>query len=136
MSAIHSSPYVNFQGHAREAMEFYHAALGGAIDLQTVDEQGAARPTGPEDRVTYARLDADGALIIGSDGHPNYPPTAGDNIAIALGGADKDRLIRIFNTLAEGGYIKGALTAQPWGGSAGWLMDKFGVNWVISIEKA
>ena len=32
---IQLSPYVNFQGRAREAMEFYRAALGGNLDLQT-----------------------------------------------------------------------------------------------------
>lgn len=134
MSTIHLSPYVNFQGRTREALEFYQQALGGVLDLQTVDGQGAARPAGPGDRITHARLDADGALITGSDGHPNFPPTLGDNMAITLSGADKDRLTNIFSHLAEGGYIKAPLTAQPWGGETGWLTDKFGVNWMVSIE--
>jgi uncharacterized glyoxalase superfamily protein PhnB len=25
---------------------------------------------------------------------------------------------------------------QPWGAGVGWLTDKFGINWAISIDKA
>lgn len=136
MSVIHAGPYINFQGRAREAMEFYHKALGGALDLQTMDEQSASKPAGPGDRITHARLVADGALITASDGHPDYPPKVGDNMAIALGGADKDRLTQIFNDLAEGGYIKMPLTTQPDGSAVGYLADKFGITWMVTVDKA
>jgi PhnB protein len=42
MSKIQLIPYVNFQGRAREAMEFYHNVLGGNLDLQTMNQQGVA----------------------------------------------------------------------------------------------
>ena len=136
MSQIRSGPYVNFQGRAREAMEFYQKVLGGDLDLRTMNEQGASKPAGPGDRVMYGRLEADGALLIGTDGHPNYPPKVGDNMAIALSGTDKDRLTRIFGELAAGGTPKGPLTAQPGGSEVGWLMDRFGINWMVQIDKA
>lgn len=136
MSKFQLSPYVNFQGRAREAMEFYHQVLGGHLNLQTANEQGASKPAGPGDRIMYARLEADGALIIGADGHPDYPAKVGENMALALGGTDKDRLTAIFNSLAEGGKIKMPLTEQPWGNQVGWLADKFGINWMVTIDKA
>jgi len=37
---------------------------------------------------------------------------------------------------ADGGRIKGPLTEQPGGAQVGYVMDKFGINWVVSIEKA
>ena len=126
MSKIQLSPYVNFQGRAREAMEFYEKALGGKAELQT----------GPDGRVAHARLEADGALIVGSDGHPKFAPTVGDNMAIALNGTDKDRLSKAFTALAEGGQLKGPLTKQPSGAEVGYLMDKFGINWIVSIGQA
>ena len=136
MSQLSLSPFINFQGRAREAMEFYHKALGGELDLQTMNEQGASKPAGPGDRITQARLEADGARIIGSDGHPTYPPTVGDNMAVALGGMDKDRLTKLFNELAVGGKIKGPLTKQPSGAEVGYLVDQFGINWIVSIDKS
>ncbi len=136
MSKIQVSPYVNFQGRAREAMEFYHKVLGGSLDLQTSNEQGVPKPAGPGDRIMHSRLDADGALIIATDGHPDYPAKVGENMAIALGGTDKDRLTTIFNDLAEGGRIKMPLAEQPGGADVGWLTDKFGINWTVNIDKA
>lgn len=135
MSKIQTSPYINFQGRAREAMEFYHKVLGGNLDLQTLDEQGASRPARQGDSILYSRLEAGGVLIIGVDGNPNYPAKVGDNMAIALGGTDKDRLTVIFNELAEGGKIKMPLARQPWGADVGWLADKFGINWTVNIDK-
>jgi uncharacterized glyoxalase superfamily protein PhnB len=61
---------------------------------------------GPGDRITHARLQADGATIIASNG------------------------------LADGGTIKMPLSRQTWGAEVGWLTDKFGINWMISIDKA
>ncbi len=136
MSKIHVSPYVNFQGQAREALEFYQQTLGGKLDLYTVDKQGASKPATPGESITYGRLDAEGALILASDGHPDYPAKVGENMALALGGTDKDRITAIFNGLAEGGTVKMPLTKQPWGAEMGWLADKFGMNWTISIDQA
>ncbi len=136
MSKIQVSPYINFQGRAREALEFYHQALGGQLDLYTVNEQGVSKPASPGERIMHARLEADGALILASDGHPDYPATVGENIAIALSGTDKARLTTIFNDLAEGGKIKMPLTEQSWGAQVGWLADQFGINWMVTIDKA
>ena len=118
MSKIHVSPYINFQGRAREAMAFYHKVLGGNLDPQAL------------------RLEVDGVLIIASDGHPNYPATVGDHMAIALGGTDKGRLTKIFNDLAEGGKIQMPLAKQSWGGVVGWLKDRFGISWTVNIDQA
>lgn len=133
MSKQYLSPYINFQGKAREAMEFYHHVLGGKLELQTMNERGAPKPAGPGDRITHAQLEADGTRIIASDGHPDFPAKVGDNVGIAVGGTDRERLTRIFHDLAEGGQSKMPPTDQS--GGVGWLTDKFGINWMVSIEK-
>ena len=135
MSRQYVAPYINFQGKAREAMEFYQKVLGWKLDLRSASEQGVPRPAGPRDRIANARLEADGAVVIGSDGHPSYPPTVGDNMAVAVGGTDAARLTKTFNDLAAGGKIKGPLTEQSGGAAVGWLTDKFGINWTVSIDK-
>jgi uncharacterized glyoxalase superfamily protein PhnB len=70
-------------------MEFYHKVLGGNLDLQTSHEQGISKPADPGDPIMYSRLEADGARIIGVDGHPKYPAKVGENMAVALGGTDR-----------------------------------------------
>jgi PhnB protein len=133
MSRQYLGSYINFQGRAREAMEFYHGVLGGKLDLQAVDEKGAPRPAGAGDRIAHGRLEADGVHIIATDGHPDYPAIVGENVAVALGGTDKDRLTEMFKDLAEGGRIKMALTSSS---GQGYLLDKFGINWVVIVDKA
>jgi len=87
MSRRYLGPYVNFQGRAREGMEFYQRVLGGKLVLRTVNEQGVPKPAGPGDRITHAQLEADGALIMATDGHPDYPAKVGENLAVAVGGS-------------------------------------------------
>ena len=136
MSTMQAGAYINFQGKAREALEYYQSVLGGTLELHTVNEQGVASPTRPGENVAQARLVTDGLLIVATDGHPKYPPTVGENMAIALSGTDSDQITAAFNALAEGGKIKGKLTEQPWGGKVGYLVDQFGINWVVNIEQA
>jgi PhnB protein len=135
LSTQYLSPYIKFQGRAREAMEFYQKVLGGQLVLRTVDETGSPKLAGPGDRITHAQLSADGAQIFGVDGHPKYPAKVGENVALAFGGTDRPRLTKIFHDLAEGGQTKMPLTKQPEGIEVGYLLDKFSINWVVSIEK-
>ena len=104
--------------------------------LAPINAQGVAMPASPGDRVTHARLEAAGAVIIGVDGHPDYPAQVGENMALPLGGTDHDRLTRIFTALAAGGRVKMPLTAQPGGAALGWLTDQFGINWMVQIDPA
>ena len=136
MSTIQLSPYINFQGRAREAMEFYHQLLGGTLDLIAVNAQGVAGPAVPGDRITHGRLVADGTVIIAGDGHPSYLATVGDNLALALSGTDRDLITRIFDALADGGTLKMPLTVQSGGAAVGWLTDRFGINWMVQVEPA
>jgi PhnB protein len=137
MSQISTSPYINFNGHAREAMEFYQAALGGKLDLLAMPlGAGAPQPAGPDDAIMHAYLEADGAKIMGSDGMVEYPAKVGDNFAVALGGSDVERLTKAFEMLSQGGNVKQALKQESWGDTFGWFEDKFGINWMVNINKS
>ncbi len=136
MSKIDANPYINFQGHAREALEFYHDALGGEITLMTENPKGPPKEAGPNDHIMHGLVSSDGLLIMGSDGHPDYPATVGDNVAIALSGSDHDRLSTAFDKLSAGGQVKQALKTESWGDSFGYFVDKFGINWMVNINVA
>ena len=134
MSKTYTCPYINFQGRAREALEFYQQALGGKLDLLAMDDMTSPpRPARPDERIAHGYLDADGAIIMASDGSPDYPAKVGENIAVALNGTDHDRIGSAFSALGEGGTVKMPLSKQSWGGELGFLEDKFGVNWMVSV---
>jgi PhnB protein len=130
------APYINFQGRAREAFEFYHAILGGSLSLFAFDPaSGAMKAAGPGDPIGHGRLVAGAVRIFGSDGNPAYPATLGDTIALNVTGSDRDGLTKVFAALAEGGTIGMPLTDAAWG-TAGWLKDRFDINWNIDIDRA
>jgi PhnB protein len=134
MATAYTAPYINFQGRAREALEFYHLILGGKLTLVAFDSSGSMKAAGPSDPIGYGRLEADEMRIIGSDGNPDYPATPGNNVAILLAGPDKAAQTKAFAELAEGGMVQMPLTEAPWG-TAGWLKDKFGITWNIDVTK-
>ncbi len=136
MTSSAASPYINFQGHAREAMEFYQKALGGKLELFTATEQGPPKEAGPDDNIMHSMLQVEGLIIMGSDGIPEYPPTVGDNMAIALSGDDSDYLTNAFGLLSKGGNVKQALKIESWGDGFGYFTDKFGINWMVNISAA
>jgi PhnB protein len=135
MSQLRADPYINFQGKAREALQFYQKALGGKLDLLAFDRNGAPHPAGPDEGIMHARLESDGLVIMGSDGMPEYPPKVGENIAIALSGEDEERLTKAFAALSEDGNVKQALKVESWGDAFGWFEDKYGINWMVNINK-
>lgn len=136
MNTVSISPYINFQGHAREALEFYQRVLGGELQLYAVDGQGSAHPAGPNERIQYAVLNTENATIVATDGHPNFPATVGEHMGLTLTGADKDEVNTLAHALAEGGVLKSSLVRQPWGGEAAWLTDRFGINWMVQLIQA
>jgi PhnB protein len=137
MSQTQLSPYLNFEGNTKEAMEFYHQILGGKLDLQPFkDAPGMEVPAGYEDKIVHARLESDGIIIMASEGMPDRSVTFGDNINLSLMGSDKAKLTEIFNALAEGGEVTMPLAGQFWGDTYGSLKDKFGIYWMVNISKA
>jgi PhnB protein len=134
MTNPYTAPYVNFQGRAREAMEFYHGILGGTLTLFAFDAQGKLKSADPSDPVGYGRLEANGVRLFGSDGNPAYPGTPGDTVAITLAGPNKSALTAAFEALADGGRVQMPLTEAPWG-TAGWVTDRFGILWNIDITR-
>jgi PhnB protein len=134
VTKAYTAPYINFQGRAREAFEFYHSILGGKLTLLTFDSSGSMKAARPGDAIGYGRLEAEELRIIGSDGNPDYPSTHGNNISILLAGPDREDMTQAFHRLADGGSITMQLTDASWG-SAGWLTDKFGITWNVDITK-
>jgi uncharacterized glyoxalase superfamily protein PhnB len=55
---------------------------------------------------------------------------------VNLAGRAPGHGVQMFKALAEGGQLKGQLTRQPWGGEIGYLMDRFGINWVVTVDNA
>ena len=130
------SPYIGFEGNAREAMTTY-AAIFGAQDLQIMgfsEMPADQRFAGTENLVMHAQFSAGpGSPFMGCD-IPQGMGTGGmGGSSVFHAAADAATATRIFNALSEGGHIHMPLAATFWSPAFGMVHDRFGTRWMISV---
>lgn len=135
--AARLTPYLNFDGTAREAMTFYQQCLGGEL---TVTAFGDADPTAPpamRDRVLNARLECGGFAVMASD-TPVYgaPFVPGNNMHLNLECASDEAVDALHAALAQGGTPTVPPHDAFWGARFGMLTDRFGVQWMLNHARS
>jgi PhnB protein len=129
------NPYLNFNGNAREAMQFYASVFGGDLNITTFAEVGMDGPDAG--RVMHAMLQTNnGYTIMGADtpSTMEYQPMSGSSVSIS--GDDSDTLHSYWQKLSAGGTTTMPMQKQAWGDEFGMCVDKFGVPWMIDIGEA
>ncbi|RKS74066.1 PhnB protein [Motilibacter peucedani] len=133
--AVRLTPYISFDGNAREALERYRSVLGGTLGITTFAEMGETGEA--RDKVMHGMLETEAGLtLMGADTPPGERFDTGSRISVTLSGDDGDDLRRWFDALAEGGTVAVPMGMQPWGDEFGMCTDRFGVVWMVNITKA
>jgi PhnB protein len=130
-------PYLNFNGQCEAAFKFYEQCLGGKlIAMMTYGETPAAEHTSPESRgrIIHARLLVGDAVLMGSDGPPEYSEKP-KGMCVSIHVEDPGEAERIFHALAEGGAVQMPIGETFWAVRFGMLVDRFGTPWMINCEK-
>ncbi|MEO6136443.1 MAG: VOC family protein [Ginsengibacter sp.] len=128
-------PYLNFNGNASEALDFYATALNGSIDFkQTFGESPMDSPAEYKDKVMHARFVAGDLNFMVSDCPPGVTVNEGNNLSLSLNFADVNELNKTFDALKVGGKITMELQDTFWGARFGMLIDKFGFNWMFNHD--
>ncbi|HMO09969.1 MAG TPA: VOC family protein [Actinotalea sp.] len=128
------SPYLAFEGEAREALEFYARALGGEPLVEAYGQHGASQDPADHDRVLYGVLRTpDGFVIRVTDTPTAASLTRGDAYSVCLNGDDDDLLRGCWARLAAGARVDQELAVSAWGDAYGRLTDRFGVVWQVNI---
>jgi PhnB protein len=128
--------YLNFNGNARQAMEFYKSVFGGKLDMQTFGEMPMP-DTDPSDtdKIMHASLIADnGMSLMGADTPKHIEYKAPAAFGLSLSGEDEAELRGYWDKLAEGGTVTMPLEKAPWGDTFGMLTDQFGIDWLVNID--
>jgi PhnB protein len=127
------NPYVNFDGNARQAMEFYQGVFGGDLRVSTFGEFGQ-QDSPDANKVMHAQLETDrGFTLMASDAPEGMERDSGSAITISLSGEDADELRGYWEKLSEGGTVTMPLEKQMWGDEFGMCTDRFGVPWMVDI---
>lgn len=129
------SPYLAFDGCARDALEFYATVLGGEPVIETYGDFRPDVAAENQDLVLYGVLRSPhGFIIRATDVLPNEELRIGNNHYLCLNGDDQDLLQPCWNLLAESASaITVPLEQAPWGDLYGQLVDQFGIIWQINI---
>jgi len=132
--AARLNPYIQFDGTAREAMEFYKAVFGGDLTTSTFKEFGASHGPEDDDKLMHSQLETpSGFTLMASDTPQGMPYNPGENISVSLSGNDED-LRGYYEKLSDGGKVMMPLEKQAWGDEFGMVSDKFGINWMVNIS--
>ena len=129
------NPYLHFEGHSEEVLNFYRDVFGGEILMinryrdspMQVDEDW-------KDKVMHARLKFGDCLIMVSDGPKGFKTTTNGNIQLSVEMDDENKMSEVFDKLAEGGKISMPLQDTFWGARFGMITDKFGFHWMFNHD--
>ena len=131
------SPYLNFDGNCREAMNFYKECLGGELFVQTVGESPVAgqMPAALKDSVMHSSLTTkDGLVFMGSDMH-REKLADGNTVHICINCSSEEEINSLFSSLSQGGKVTDPLAEMFWGALYGSLTDKYSKQWIFNYQK-
>lgn len=133
-----ANPYLNFKGNTLQAFEFYRSVFGGefqaVLRFRDFGDNGMGIPEQDLDKIAHVALPLGSGLLMGTDVVDGMPGhfTVGTNVHIALEPDSADEAARLFNGLADGGQVQMPLQATAWAEQYGSLVDRFGVQWMVS----
>ena len=130
--------YLTFDGTCEDALNFYADTLGGEIlmlsHFNEMPEGDFKPPPGSENRVLHARMMLGGKLVMASDSFPGQTVTHG-GFSMQTGWDSVEEAEAIFAKLSEGGSISMPFGPTFWAKAFGTCKDKFGVDWMVNVDR-
>jgi PhnB protein len=133
------NPYLNFNGNAEEAFNFYKSVFGGdfATIMRFKDVPSEYKSSAHEDnKIMHMALPiTGGSVLMGSDVPESMGKVAaGTNFNIAITASGKEEADKLFNGLSAGGKVVMPMTDTFWGSYFGMFADKYGVSWMVNFD--
>ncbi len=131
--------YLNFPGTTEEALRFYAEIFGTKIEgMMTYGQVPFAGPVSDANKakIMHAQLPLTSTVhLMASDciegiGKPLH---VGNHFHVSIVGDDKAEADRLFTALSTGGAITMPIANAPWGPYFGMCVDRFGVQWMVSL---
>ncbi|MEO1369496.1 MAG: VOC family protein, partial [Acidobacteriota bacterium] len=124
------TPFLMFEGCADDAIELYASVFEDVAVLS--HERYGADDVGAEGSVKTAVFRLRGQRLIAIDSPQSHDFTFTPSFSLFVNCEDGEELRFIFERLADGGEV--LMPADDYGfGLFGWLNDRFGVSWQLSV---
>ena len=130
------NPYLNFDGNARQALEFYNSVFGGNLNVSTFADFGTPKDAPDAGKIMHGQLETSaGYTIMAADTPPGMEYQGMHGFGVSLSGDDGDALRGYWEKLTATGTTTMPLQKQAWGDEFGMCTDQFGVPWLVNISQ-
>lgn len=120
-------PHLWFDKEAKEAVAFYTSLFSDSKITSSTVISGT--PSGDCDLISFSILGQDFMAISAG---PYFTMNPSISMSVAL--VDENEIKTIWDKLADGGNILMAFDTYPWATRYGWLQDRYGVSWQLSVS--
>ena len=134
------NPYINFNGNAEEAFNFYKSVFGGEFGKITrfKDIASAEFPVAEKEaeKIMRITLPIGNNILIAND-VPEIMGKVNENenrSKIAVIAESKEEADKIFNGLSAGGQVEMPMAESPWGTYFAMFRDKYGIEWTVEFD--
>lgn len=134
--------HIAFNGNCEEAFNFYKSIFGGEFSMvsrNTDIPEGVPSPTSPgeADKILHIALPiGEHNQLMGCDmpqafGKADRP----NSYNVSIHTDSKEQTEKYYNALLEGGKVNMPLDNTFWGSYFGMVVDKYGIQWMVSYDK-
>ena len=134
------NPYINFNGNAEEAFNFYKSVFGGEfttlIRFKDLENDDFPVPENEANKIMRIVLPIGGNILIAND-VPEAMGRVNENenrSKIAVSAETKEEADKIFNGLSEGGAVEMPMDESPWGTYFAMFRDRYGIEWTVEFD--
>jgi PhnB protein len=134
------NPYINFNGNAEEAFNFYKSVFGGefAKIMRFKDLSSAEFPVAEKEanKIMHIALPIGNNILMAND-VPEHLGRVNENenrSKISVSAESRKEADRLFKGLSAGGVVEFPLSDSPWGSYFGMFRDKYGIEWMVDFD--
>ena len=134
------NPYINFNGNAEEAFNFYRSVFGGefAMVMRFKDMPNAGFDISEDEanKIMHIALPIGKNVLMAND-VPEIMGRVNENenrSKISISAESREEADKLFNGLSAGGTVEMPIGDSPWGSYFGMFRDKYGIEWMIDFD--
>ncbi len=134
------NPYINFNGNAEEAFNFYKSVFGGefALIVRFKDMPNPEFPIAENEanKIMHIALPIGQNVLMAND-VPERMGKVNENenrSKISVSAQSREEADILFNGLSAGGSIEMPIADSPWGSYFGMFRDKYGIEWIVDFD--
>lgn len=128
-------PFLWFDNNAEEAVNFYTSIFDDSKTGRTAryDEAGAQASGMAENSVMTIDFQIEGKNFTAINGGPHFK--INPSISFFVVYENEDQVDKLWKELIDGGMVMMELQKYDWSEKYGWVQDRFGVSWQVSLGK-